>query len=343
VAFFAKMGERLKVLVKAIGKGIKQVAGELYDTGKAVLGHARSALFGGGMVKEGDPKFKEGAICVLDADCETECYCGRRKNLVQSRCRKKNDIKIGQCCWDTNNDGIGRDCEAKLFCVADGMLSCKKCGATAPKKSSWRRRRLLSTVVRQNRKLGAKRAAKLRKKMHRLQHMHRVLSEIVKKQGNGQLSRDHIEASLMTKHAAKLMISKTVSMMHAHSATGKKAMVRRAATTMGGPLASLPNACVSEVNLGSGMGIAVNVENPSLLRMLAKVAKNAIGMFSIPIPDISITINPTTFDNEVSDPTCLASVAARSANNGKGVPMTTLKDGVDADNAKDAMSAAQKD
>ena len=128
-------------------------------------------------------------------------------------------------------------------------------------------------------------------------------------------------------------------MMHANAADGKKEQVRRAATTMGGPLASLPNSCISEVNLGSGMGIMINVENPSLVKMLSKVAKNAIGMFSLPLPDILIGITPTTFDNEVSDPSCLAAVSARSANNGKGVPMMTLKDGVDADNSRDALSA----
>lgn len=339
VAFFAKMGARLKVLMKAIGEGIKKCAAELYDTGKAVLATATSALFGGGMRAKDAPEFAEKELCVLDSDCQQTCYCGKRENLIQKRCRKKNEIKAGKACYDKDDKGKGRDCEAALFCVEDGMFKPSKCGAVAPKASSWRRRRLLVSVVRQNRKLGVARAAKLRKKMHRLQHMHRVLSEIVKKQGNGQLSRDHIEASLMTKHAAKLMISKTVSMMHAHSATGKKAMVRRAATTMGGPLASLPNACVSEVNLGSGIGIAVNVENPNLLKMLAKVAKNAIGMFSLPLPDILIGITPTTFDNEVSDPSCLAAVSARSANNGKGVPMMTLKDGVDADNSRDALSA----
>ena len=87
----------------------------------------------------------------------------------------------------------------------------------APKKISWYARKrmtgrkLLSQVVIQNRKLGVKRATKLRKKMRRLQRMHRVVSEIVKKQTAGQLSRNHLEAELMTKHAAKMMISKTVA------------------------------------------------------------------------------------------------------------------------------------
>ena len=124
-------------------------------------------------------------------------------------------------------------------------------------------------------------------------------------------------------------------MMHSNAADGKKEQVRRAATTMGGPLASLPNACISEVNLGSGMGIMINVENPSLVKMLSKVAKNAIGMFSLPLPDILVGITPTTFANTVSDPACMASVAARTANNGKGVPERTLADAVDDQNAND--------
>ena len=79
------------------------------------------------------------------------------------------------------------------------------------KKTKKKGRKLLSQVVIQNRKLGVKRATKLRKKMRRLQRMHRVVSEIVKKQAGGQLSRNHLEAELMTKHAAKMMISKTVA------------------------------------------------------------------------------------------------------------------------------------
>jgi hypothetical protein len=112
---------------------------------------------------------------------------------------------------------VGRDCELGLFCVnvGAGIVGCaNKCMAenTAPKKKKkfWQRK-LLTQVVIQNRKLGVKRATKLRKKVRRLQRMHRVVSEIVKKQAAGQLSRNHLETELMTKHAAKMMISKTVA------------------------------------------------------------------------------------------------------------------------------------
>ena len=112
---------------------------------------------------------------------------------------------------------VGRDCELGLFCVnvGSGIVGCaNKCMAenTAPKKKKkfWQRK-LLTQVVIQNRKLGVKRATKLRKKVRRRHRMHRVVSEIVKKQAAGQLSRNHLETELMTKHAAKMMISKTVA------------------------------------------------------------------------------------------------------------------------------------
>ena len=60
------------------------------------------------------------------------------------------------------------------------------------------------------------------------------------------------------------------------------------------------------------------------------------GIFTLPIPDILIGITPTTFANTVSDPACMASVAARSANHGKGVPARTLSDAVDNENTNDA-------
>ena len=173
-----------------------------------------------------------------------ECCWDKGDNTTFVGVKEKGGEK-GETELQTGN--VGRDCKEGLFCVSvlGGSKRCaNKCswekktyvkkataaqlqaaakaaakdGTALPEKAPKKkgllaklRRKLLSQVVNQNRKLGVTRATKLRKKMRRLQRMHRVVSEIVKKQTAGQLSRNHLEAELMTKHAAKMMISKTVA------------------------------------------------------------------------------------------------------------------------------------
>merc|ERR1711907_910035 len=79
---------------------------------------------------------------------------------------------------------------------------------------------------------------------------------------------------------------------------------------MTGGVLSLPNQCVREENIGTGMIIAINVENPNLVEW----ALNAVTKLprpSLPLPEVLVAIMPSALNNQISDPHCLADLANR--------------------------------
>ena len=193
-------------------------------------------------------------------------------------------------------------------------------------------RRLLREHVGLNRRLGSERAQKVRKKLKRLQRLERVLGRMATTAGS--MNRDSLEAHMMSRHAAKHLISSTIRKMTTHSrvvASSEAAqshLAMHSHTNMlrtqvrGSALEMVPNACIREGNLGSGVGIAINVENPSLLeyifKMLSSVSKAARGVVEFPVPEILIAIFTTTFDNKIVDQACLQSASLKTVGYGSG-------------------------
>lgn len=193
-------------------------------------------------------------------------------------------------------------------------------------------RRLLREHVGLNRRLGSERAQKVRKKLKRLQRLERVVGRMAT--AAGSMNRDSLEAHMMSRHAAKHLISSTIRKMATHtkvvasSEATQSHLAMHSHTNMlqtqvrGGALDMVPNACIREANMGSGIGIAVNVENPSLLeyvfKLLSTASKAARGVLEFPVPEILIAVYTTTFDNQIIDQACLLSASEKTAGYGSG-------------------------
>ena len=224
----------------------------------------------------------EGAHC-KKGDCLPSLYCSISL-LGTNKCVPKLDN--------------GAKCAAKnSFQCASGECRNGICVGSARPGTRRRRRRLLAL---EGETRHAMRKAAMRRTMVRIKQLQQLATLA---RAADKIDRAFAQKQLMNAKMVSSLVTGMVSFMHAHTDKLK-------AHTQG--VAVLPNACVSEETIGTSFSIAINVENPSLLKW-AWGALKKLPAPSVPLPEILAAIMPLINANQISDPKCLAAAAARTA------------------------------
>eukprot|EP00947_MAST-08B_sp_MAST-8B-sp1_P001247 g1247.t1 len=231
-----------------------------------------------------------GKVCAIKGKQTKGQHCQKGDCDKQHFC-EINTLSSNQC---IPKKLTGAKCDSKKpFQCLSGECKSKKCA------SSRRRRRLLAIT---SAKRTAMRKTALRKTMMKLKQLQRlsILARAAHK-----IDRTFTEKNMMNADMVATLVTSIVSFMHAHTEKLKQTQHNQG-------LAALPNQCISEEKLGTSFAIAINVENPSLL----KWASNALFSFPepvAPIPEFLAAIMPLIANNQISDPACLADMAVKTA------------------------------
>ncbi len=126
---------------------------------------------------------------------------------------------------------------------------------------------------------------------------------------------EFLDKHLFTHESAHKIFSGTVNMLQLSARAHESAMSRAAAKAMG--IVKLPNRCVSNEKIGKTITIAINYENPGLIKCLIAMPFH----LNQCMPELLIAIAPISVEGSSVAPECLAgSVAKEDAQGGSVTP-----------------------